>query len=1316
MNMQPRPLSTAELRHLILKRCHTLQRALQEVDLVAVQRFSLEDLGKLCNGSGFHATGIPSRESTEFGDQGQELIDAGVRQLFSDLQAGCRGEFATEVAAVDATSTAADCDPLRSRVDDGPSGLSEAGQPTVPRNRLLLAFGSVAPREGFSAWSSRMLLTGVDMFHGLAQLLGPNTSARNGTGLVTKEEFCEAVVLLNGNVDEAAEWFEMMRDADDSTSQSALGGNHTLRCCVLQRRVLSHPHLEVADAANAPLTSEEIGIRLAATWGDLSAAFGFTSSDAARFVTAGQGKGWHATKRDWLRALRGKLGRHLLEEREARAEADRCVALRTPIMQMFPNLCDRLLVPKTKWMPDELITIRYTLTESGFWGPAGPSPMERGSGTGRRLVVGARPFIAAISIPDASAENKEACRNAGRNSPRSSKSPKSSMLPMSPSLPMSPRSILSDVPVVNRAVVDAHAAYGTTFLRAPMKSAKDNEPASIRSTKWKLCLFSSDDGVTPLAALSTPLLIQVDISEPAPPSSVFSCGRTHNSITFTWTLTRNDGGARVQLYELCVWEWGDGSPNLDFGRSVWRGQTSELLHEVTSLRPDCDYFARVRCINCVGTGLWSARSEPISTGPKLPETMLPPRVIEVGSTDALLQWVPKENVDALQYSVQAMPMLNDSTPSGVHDMQVFTFAGDATTASCTGLLANMRYRFEVRVHNVSGCGPWSHPSAGIRTKPGVPQAPSCPAIEEVGRSSMRVTWEAPHNNGGSSVASYIVRAEASSGDAECVEASFVGPPAWLDGLQGNTPYTLKVAAVNAMGTSTFSLPSQPTRTGPVAPQPPSRLCLLDSCAQSATLCWSPPEDNGGSPITQYTVSVTPAALAPCSAVSFSVPRGEAESTFVVLPPLVGAVQYRVAVHAVSAAGVSKECAALTLTTGSSVPVAPSDPPYVASRATQTTVPLRWDPPVHDGGCRVLQFEVLIALADQTSRDSSASLPSAAGDGWQDALRSWRRVASEDCAVTVTGLEPHRSYHFAVRAQSSEGWGKSSKWSAPIKTAPTVPGATSAPRPLRPTLRSIDLEWDRPESDAPVLGYEVWGAPAAQKDGVRGDRRRRVTRRAVRMDDLAPATEYTFRVRARNCSGWSQWSASSTICSTLDTCSDDIRTFIRWCHGGTTESAFRAFDRDGDGVISREEFLISCAVLPVERRLQLFDQADERGCGRLTYCEFAKHFEQRKSAQSESHMTSDSIQDYSIDCGRNFCPRIGSSENRRARSSDSSHSEALLRSLHSPPARLAGKVDDALIESARTSGSHHQSRVLLGRGMSQCCSVKALSPRKQIRWE
>lgn len=117
-----------------------------------------------------------------------------------------------------------------------------------------------------------------------------------------------------------------------------------------------------------------------------------------------------------------------------------------------------------------------------------------------------------------------------------------------------------------------------------------------------------------------------------------------------------------------------------------------------------------------------------------------------------------------------------------------------------------------------------------------------------------VTFAAPTSNGGSPITGYTVTSSPPGGvDSNAGSTSLSHT---VTGLTNGTSYTFTVRATNVNGQGPASAPSAPV-TPATTPDAPTGVTAT-AWHQSASVSFSPPVDNGGSPITGYTVTSSPA--------------------------------------------------------------------------------------------------------------------------------------------------------------------------------------------------------------------------------------------------------------------------------------------------------------------------------------------------------------------------------------------------------------------------------------------------------------------------
>ena len=144
-----------------------------------------------------------------------------------------------------------------------------------------------------------------------------------------------------------------------------------------------------------------------------------------------------------------------------------------------------------------------------------------------------------------------------------------------------------------------------------------------------------------------------------------------------------------------------------------------------------------------------------------------------------------------------------STPGSI------TGSSASSPISVSGLSANTSYTFTVTATNSYGTSNASSASNSITTA-NVPGAPTSVSASDPGTDGYAlVSWSAPASNGGSAITDYIVQYSSNNGSTWTTfsDGTSTSTSATVTGLTLNTAYVFRVAAINIVGTGSYSTAS-----------------------------------------------------------------------------------------------------------------------------------------------------------------------------------------------------------------------------------------------------------------------------------------------------------------------------------------------------------------------------------------------------------------------------------------------------------------------------------------------------------------------------
>lgn len=328
-------------------------------------------------------------------------------------------------------------------------------------------------------------------------------------------------------------------------------------------------------------------------------------------------------------------------------------------------------------------------------------------------------------------------------------------------------------------------------------------------------------GYGPWTTAPSPVSPQVLTAPSAPQSLGLSTSDT--SVTANWTAPATTGGRPVKWYVV--------QHSTDDSTWIIDDTTTSTAATISGLANGTTYYVRVAAVNAINQGAWASEHAATTTPvtpppgggggggggggapPPAPAPSTPPgapimTAARPGNAEIALAWQAPDDTGGAAITGYAIQLLG---PSGDD-----TVAAAGTTATLTGLVNGATYAVRVAAVNSAGTGAWSAASEGLvpRTTPDAPTGLRALA----GNGAVELTWSPPAFDGGDDITGYVVAVATKDAVAQY---SADDTRLALAGLVNGTSYTIRVAALNAAGTGTWTAPAtvtpvQPRVSAPIA--------------------------------------------------------------------------------------------------------------------------------------------------------------------------------------------------------------------------------------------------------------------------------------------------------------------------------------------------------------------------------------------------------------------------------------------------------------------------------------------------------------------
>ncbi len=528
---------------------------------------------------------------------------------------------------------------------------------------------------------------------------------------------------------------------------------------------------------------------------------------------------------------------------------------------------------------------------------------------------------------------------------------------------------------------------------------------------------------------------RTDAALPSVPQNLVVSAVSQTELDVSWDAPSENGGAPITGYEVRYRKVEN--PPADWSMPNAVGPV--LIHTITGLEVETAYEVQVTAMNLAGTGDPATSSE-VATNPIVLASAPTGVTVSAPTHSSLtLEWsAPQSDGGG---TITGYKVDHKLTTSSTYETQEVT----GTTVVLGSLLPATTYDISIQATNEKGEGTAATltGTTGPAVEPTVPRSLTASATSP---TEIRISWQAPEDDGGATVLGYNVRYRPSGSTTPPVRIDqlITTTSTSITGLSGGTSYELEVAAINTVGTGRYARTTQSTNPA-IAPTAPRNIRVTAQGQNALTVAWSAPSSDGGSPITGHEVRYRVETSQDWTSVT---PAGNSAE----MTGLLAGTPYVVGVSAVNSAGTGEEGTLDATTSNANVPSAPQNLEVQVTGPNSLSV--SWEAPAQIGGSPISGYLVEYRLTDAP------------------ATTAWSDATSSGTTATITHLLAGTSYDVRVAARNVVGSG--GFVSQTVTTTSSAPGIPTSLQITSPSPTELTVSWEAPEitGGQPILLYKL----------------------------------------------------------------------------------------------------------------------------------------------------------------------------------------------------------------------------------------------------